>query len=165
MTPSPLRLRLDTQALGANWRALDRMSGRAACGAAVKADGYGLGAVEVARRLAHEGCRDFFVSNWLEAAELAPLGLSVSVLHGVRGEDMAAALAGIARPVLNTPAQVARLSEEAKRGLGEPQTRAALERAGFEVVASSPEEFARFIAAETDRWGGLITRLGIKVEG
>ena len=108
MTSAPLRLQLDTKALQANWRALDRMSGRAACGAAVKADGYGLGAVEVARRLAEAGCRDFFVSNWREAAELAPLGLSVSVLHGVREEDMPAALSGIARPVLNTAEQVAR---------------------------------------------------------
>jgi alanine racemase len=84
------------------------MSAGAACGAAVKADGYGLGATEVARRLAAVGCRDFFVSNWPEAEALAPLGLSVSVLHGVREEDMGVALTGIARPVLNTPAQVAR---------------------------------------------------------
>ncbi len=108
MTAAPLRLRLDTQALQANWRALARMGGRAACGAAVKADGYGLGATGVARPLAEAGCRDFFVSNWLEAEALASLGLSVSVLHGVREEDMAAAATGIARPVLNTPAQVAR---------------------------------------------------------
>ncbi|MBD8552381.1 alanine racemase [Sphingomonas sp. CFBP 8764] len=106
--PAPLRLRLDGDALVRNWQTLDRMSGRAACGAAVKANGYGLGAVEVAQRLAGAGCRDFFVSNWREAVELAPLGLAVSVLHGVRDEDMAAARAGIARPVLNTPAQVAR---------------------------------------------------------
>ena len=91
-----------------NWRALDRLSGRAACGAAVKADGYGLGATEVARRLAEAGCRDFYVSNWQEAQAIAPLGLSVSVLHGVRAEDMPAARAGFARPVLNTAAQVAR---------------------------------------------------------
>jgi alanine racemase len=88
------------------------MSGRAACGAAVKADGYGLGAVEVVTRLAQAGCRDFYVSNWREAEELAPLGLSLSVLHGVRDEDMAAALAGgAARPVLNTPDQVRRWRE------------------------------------------------------
>ncbi|WP_375403302.1 alanine racemase [uncultured Sphingomonas sp.] len=108
MTAAPLRLRLDTDALQSNWRTLARLSGSAACGAAVKADGYGLGATEVARRLAEAGCRDFFVSNWREAERLAPLGLSVAVLHGVREEDMGAALSGIARPVLNTPAQVAR---------------------------------------------------------
>lgn len=106
--PAPLRLRLDGDALVQNWRTLDRMSGTAACGAAVKANGYGLGAVEVARRLADAGCRDFFVSNWREAAELAPLGLNVSVLHGVREEDMPSAAAGFARPVLNTATQVAR---------------------------------------------------------
>ena len=44
MSSAPLRLRRDADALVANWRALARMSGRAACGAAVKADGYGLGA-------------------------------------------------------------------------------------------------------------------------
>lgn len=84
------------------------MGGPAACGAAVKADGYGLGAAEVASRLAEVGCRDFFVSNWREAEALAPLGLPLSVLHGVRAEDMPAALAGFARPVLSTPEQVRR---------------------------------------------------------
>ena len=108
MNNAPLRLRLDTQALTHNWRTLDRMSGRAACGAAVKADGYGLGAIEVARRLAEAGCCDFFVATWAEAEALAPLGLQVSVLHGVREEDMAVAATGIARPVLNTPDQIAR---------------------------------------------------------
>jgi len=108
MTISPLRLRLDGTALANNWRSLAAMSGRAACGAAVKADGYGLGAVEVAGRLAAAGCRDFFVATWAEAEALLPLGLQVSVLHGVRDEDMPRALAGIARPVLNTTAQVAR---------------------------------------------------------
>ena len=105
---APHRLRLDTQALQDNWRALDRMSGSAACGAAVKADGYGLGALGVAERLAAAGARDFFVATWAEAETLAPLGLSVSVLHGVRDEDMRDALAGHARPVLNTAGQVER---------------------------------------------------------
>jgi alanine racemase len=104
----PLRLHLDSAALADNWRALARLAGPAACGAAVKADGYGLGAVEVARRLAEAGCRDFFVATWAEAAVLAPLGLAVSVLHGVREADLALALAGHARPVLSTNEQVAR---------------------------------------------------------
>lgn len=108
MTRAPLRLRLDGDALAHNWRHLDAMSGAAACGAAIKADGYGLGALGVATRLAAAGCRDFFVASWAEAEAIAPLRLSVSVLHGLRGEDMELAGWGIARPVLNSAAQVAR---------------------------------------------------------
>jgi alanine racemase len=107
---APLRLRLDGDALAANWRSLLGMSGGAACGAAVKANGYGLGARQVTERLAAAGCRDFFVATWAEAIALGPLpqGMSLSVLHGVRAEDMTLALSGLARPVLNTPEQIAR---------------------------------------------------------
>ncbi|WCM25403.1 alanine racemase [Sphingomonas sp. QA11] len=105
---TPLRLRLDSTALTDNWRTLATMSGSAACGAAVKADGYGVGAVEIVKRLAAAGCRDFFVAIWSEAAALAPLGVQVSVLHGVRDEDMVMAGQGIARPILNSARQVAR---------------------------------------------------------
>ncbi|PTS76258.1 alanine racemase [Sphingomonas sp. HMWF008] len=108
---APLRFRLDAAALTDNWRALDRMSGAAACGAAVKANGYGLGARGVVERLAGAGCRDFFVATWAEAAALGDLGVGVSVLHGVREEDMPTARSGIARPVLNTATQIARWRE------------------------------------------------------
>lgn len=106
----PLRLRLDGDALVANWRWLAAQGGSAACGAAVKADGYGLGAKEVVLRLGNAGCRDFFVSTWAEAEQVAPFagGAAISVLHGVAAEDMEAALGSAARPVLNTPLQVAR---------------------------------------------------------
>ncbi len=105
---APLRLSLDGAALAYNWRTLAAMSGGAACGAAVKANGYGLGATAVVQRLVTAGCRDFFVATWAEAEALAPLGVQLSVLHGIRDEDMAVALRSFARPVLNTPAQVAR---------------------------------------------------------
>ncbi|WP_084584123.1 alanine racemase [Sphingomonas azotifigens] len=107
MTDSPLRLRLDAAALVANWTLLDRLSGAAACGAAVKANGYGLGARGVVTRLAAAGCRDFFVASWAEARALADLGVTVSVLHGVRAEDMADRPAQI-RPVLASAEQVQR---------------------------------------------------------
>jgi alanine racemase len=107
MASSPLRLRLDGAALVHNWQTLAAMSGAAACGAAVKADGYGLGARDVVRRLAGAGCRDFFVAHWSEARALSDLGVQVSVLHGVRAEDMDGRPEG-ARPVLNSPEQVRR---------------------------------------------------------
>lgn len=108
---APLRLRLDGGALVNNWRWLQRHSGVAACGAAIKANGYGTGAVEVMRRLLVAGCRDFFVSNWAEAALLEPMlqdGINLSVFHGVRSEDMQTAIASRARPVLCTADQIAR---------------------------------------------------------
>jgi alanine racemase len=117
LPPSPLRLTLDGEALVANWRWLKARGGEAACGAAVKADGYGIGARDAAMRLANAGCRDFFVATWAEAeALLAWVGdASLSVLHGLAAEDTSFAAASPARPVLNTPAQVARW-REAGRG-------------------------------------------------
>ena len=115
MTHHALRLRLDSQALQNNWRWLQRTAGVPA-GAAVKADGYGLGACEVTRLLAEAGCRDFFVSTWAEAEALGslPEGADLVVLHGVGPEDLYAALASNSRPVLNTPDQVARWKEAAR---------------------------------------------------
>lgn len=115
----PLRLKIDSAGLVANWQWLAARSGSAACGAAVKADGYGLGAAEVTRRLAGAGCRDFFVATWAEAEALlaAVPDVTLSVLHGVGEEDLAAALALPARPVLNSPLQ-ARLWRE--HGGGRP---------------------------------------------
>ena len=110
MVHRPLRLRLDSAVLVANWRWLKSQGGSAACGAAVKADGYGLGAREVVERLAEAGCRDFFVSTWAEAEALMPrpADISLSVLHGVSEADIPTARALTARPVLNTAEQVAR---------------------------------------------------------
>jgi alanine racemase len=119
MVHRPLRLRLDGDALVSNWRWLRARGGEAACGAAVKADGYGLGAREVVSRLATAGCRDFFVSTWAEAEALMPWdeGLNLSVLHGVGRDDLDAALNSPARPVLNSAEQVTRWRES---GQGRP---------------------------------------------
>ena len=105
----PLRLTIDRSAIADNWRWLQDRAGVPA-GAAVKADGYGLGAREAVATLYAEGCRTFFVSTWAEAQELGPLpqDASLIVLHGVGARDVDAALEAIARPVLNTAEQVAR---------------------------------------------------------
>jgi alanine racemase len=113
MVHVPLRLRLDGAALVSNWHWLAHRGGGAACGAAVKADGYGLGAREAVKRLQDAGCRDFFVATWREAEALTPWpgDLGLSVLHGVLPGDMALAVKARARPVLNSPEQVMRWRE------------------------------------------------------
>lgn len=105
----PLRLTLDRAAIQANWRWLQDRAGVPA-GAAVKADGYGLGAREAVEALLEAGCRDFFVSTWAEAAALGdlPSDASLVVLHGVGPGDVESAGGSRARPCLNTLEQVAR---------------------------------------------------------
>lgn len=105
-----MRLVLDGAALVANWCALDGLSGAAATGAAVKADGYGLGARDVVARLSAAGCRSFFVAHWQEAQALAGLvdPASIAVLHGIAPGEEALALATGAVPVLNSAEQIAR---------------------------------------------------------
>ena len=134
MTHRALRLRLDSPALQDNWRWLQRTAGVPA-GAAIKADGYGLGASEVARLLAEVGCRDFFVSTWAEAEALGllPDGVELSVLHGVGPEDLGTALGSNARPVLNTPVQVARWKETAPGRLCDVMIDTGMNRLGLRM--------------------------------
>ncbi|MFN3450961.1 MAG: alanine racemase [Sphingorhabdus sp.] len=104
----PLRLILDGEALASNWQALNARSGSAPAGAAVKANGYGIGARDVVTRLRDAGCRDFFVAHWGEAAAIADIILPewISVLNGIHERDIPRVRALGAVPVLNTPEQV-----------------------------------------------------------
>ena len=107
---APVRLRLDRKALIGNYSFLQKASGKAATGAAVKADGYGLGACDVVRYLSDAGCRDFFVAHWSEALAISAIVPSqqIIVLNGVTDSDMQIAMALGARPMLNSPQQIAR---------------------------------------------------------
>lgn len=72
---------------------------------------------------------------------------------------------GLIAPASMPADRVARLSAEAQRGLTDAQLRVRMEAVGFEVVASDPAQFAAFMAAESERWGGMIRRLGIRADG
>ena len=64
-----------------------------------------------------------------------------------------------------TPGDViARLSAETVKGMRSAETREALGRLGFEVVASSPEEFSRWIRAESEKWARVIRTSGAKAD-
>lgn len=101
----PMALRLSKSALSANFHTLARRA-RTSTAAAIKADAYGLGAAEVAHSLLAEGCRDFFVSTWWEAAKLDFLEPGMlAVLHGLGPNDEPRP--GV-RPVLVTAEQIGR---------------------------------------------------------
>lgn len=103
-------LTVDLSEIAANWRALDQMSS-AETAAVIKADGYGLGANRIARRLAQEGARKFFVAATEEGAALrAALGpgpeIYVLTGHMAGDTDMISDLSLI--PVLNSVDQLLR---------------------------------------------------------
>ena len=114
LPPPSLRLRLDDDALAANWRALDARSGSARAGAAVKADAYGIGADKAVPVLRNAGARDFFVAHWSEVPEVLRHvdPAQISVLHGpIRSEDADYARAAGVKPVINSVEQAQRWIE------------------------------------------------------
>jgi alanine racemase len=118
-SPSQSLLTIDLRAIAANYRTLRRHAGKAACAAVIKADAYGLGAVQVAPALAAAGCRHFFVAHVGEAVAVRRALRSpaaIYVLNGVlAGEETALRRHGFI-PVLNDPGQVERWALAAHRG-------------------------------------------------
>lgn len=78
------RLTIDPQAVASNWGAANAAS-RAACGAVLKADAYGLGVSHVARALWSRGCRRYFVATVAEGLALRETltEATIFVLNGV----------------------------------------------------------------------------------
>jgi alanine racemase len=78
-------LRIDLDALRANWAQLNRVSGRSECAGVIKADAYGLGLEPIARALTREGCRTFFVATLDEGRRARGVqpGATIYVLDGL----------------------------------------------------------------------------------
>ena len=64
-----------------------------------------------------------------------------------------------------TPAEmVDKLNNEINAGLADPKLEARLADLGGDVLALSPADFGKFIAAETEKWGKVIRAANIKAE-
>jgi tripartite-type tricarboxylate transporter receptor subunit TctC len=62
-----------------------------------------------------------------------------------------------------TPREVlARLNDAAVKALRSPDVRERMNQIGFDVVASTPEEFGRFMKEEVERWTGVVAKGNIK---
>ncbi|MGA0542805.1 alanine racemase [Neotabrizicola sp. VNH66] len=105
-------LTIDLDAIAANWRALDKLSGPGVQTAAVvKADAYGLGTARVARALAQAGARRFFVAVAEEGVAvrqaLGP-GPQISILSGHMAGDTEMMHDLDLTPMLNSLEQITR---------------------------------------------------------
>jgi len=115
-------LTIDLGAIVANWKLLSERVAPSRCGAVVKADAYGLGAVPVVRALLQAGCREFFVALVDEGVRLReslkevwPADARVHVLHGPLPGAEAACLEHGLVPVLNSRDQIERWQALARR--------------------------------------------------
>ena len=104
------KLRIDLDAIVANWRALDAKTA-VETGAVVKADGYGLGSDYVARALYRAGARKFFVAAAEEGGKVrSAIGSDADVFvfsgHMAGDTDMIADLH--LTPMLNSLDQMTR---------------------------------------------------------
>ncbi|MEM9523038.1 MAG: alanine racemase [Pseudomonadota bacterium] len=134
-------LTIDLNAIVDNWRALDAMSPpRVATAAVVKADGYGLSARHVARKLTDAGVRQFFVAVAEEGAAVRrAVGPepTINVFSGHMAGDAALLSRDNLIPMLNSIKQYARHLQQLPGHPFGVQLDTGMNRLGME-----PEEWA-----------------------
>ena len=104
------------------------------------------------------GKMDGLAVTALKRSPLAPDVPSASELGLPQLESLAwiglAAPAGLPQEIL------ARLNQETVRGLRAAEVRELLGKQGFDVVAGTPQEFARWIRAESEKWSKVVRASG-----
>jgi tripartite-type tricarboxylate transporter receptor subunit TctC len=98
----------------------------------------------------------------LQRSALAPEVPSVAELGFPQLESLA--WNGLLAPAGTPRDVIVRLAVEAAKGMQNRETREALGRLGFDVVAGSPEEFARWIRLESEKWARVIRASGASAD-
>ena len=98
----------------------------------------------------------------LKRSGLAPDVPSVAELGYPQLESLA--WIGLGAPAGTPPDVLERLSGETMRGMHVTEVRELLGKAGFDVVAGSPQDFARWIKSESEKWSKVIRTSGAKVD-
>jgi tripartite-type tricarboxylate transporter receptor subunit TctC len=114
------------------------------------------------------------VVGHISEGRLRPLGVTSSTRVGVLpnvptiGESVpgyeASGWTGLGAPANTPPEIVATLNQHVNAALADASFKAQLAKLGLGPFASTPTEFAKFIAAETEKWGKVIRTAGIKAE-
>ncbi len=151
-------LTIDLAAVVANWRTLRAQVAPAVCAAVVKADAYGLGALQVAPALARAGCTTFFVALLDEGVALRPYlpGAEIIALLGALPGCEAEHTHHRIVPVLNSLGDIGRWQAYA-RTTGQRQPAWIHLDTGMNRLGLGADD-ARRLAAEPERLAGLTLR-------
>jgi tripartite-type tricarboxylate transporter receptor subunit TctC len=93
-----------------------------------------------------------------ERPDLAPVAATLPGFEAV-------SWGGIMAPASTPPAIIARLNAALRAAMARPEIGPALDRQGIQPQTGSPEEFAAYVAAELDKWGGVVRKMGLTPEG
>ena len=76
----------------------------------------------------------------------------------------AAGWQGFCAPSKTPPNIIAKLNREINAALADPKIKERLADLGGQLYGGPPEEFGRFIAAETEKWGKVVRQAGVKAD-
>ena len=71
---------------------------------------------------------------------------------------------GLLAPAATPKDVLDKLAGQTQKSMADPEVRNRLVAQGFEVVGNTPEQFARFIRSETEKWGAIVRKTGAKAE-
>ena len=115
------------------------------------------------------------VTNYIKGNRMKALAVTAKARHPQLPETPSAIEAGVPDLVVTswqavaapakTPREiVAKLNEATVKALRSPDIRERMNQIGFDVVASSPDEFGKFMQSEVERWTRVVQKGGIKPE-
>jgi tripartite-type tricarboxylate transporter receptor subunit TctC len=115
------------------------------------------------------------VTNYIRAGRMKALAVTAKNRHPQLPNVPTSAEAGFpelevtswqaaAAPAKTPRDVVSKLNEASVKALRSPEVRERMNQIGFDVVASTPEEFGKFMQDEIDRWTKVVERGGIKPE-
>ena len=115
------------------------------------------------------------VTNYIKGARMKALAVTAKARHPQLPDVPSVGEAGFgdlvvtswqaaAAPAKTPKAVVARLNGAMVKALRSPDVAERMNQIGFDVVASSPEEFGAFMKAEVERWTGVVNKGNIKAE-
>ena len=115
------------------------------------------------------------VTNYIKANRMKALAVTAKARHPQLPDVPNAAEAGAPELVVTswqaaaapakTPKEiVARLNDAMVKALRSPEVSQRMQQIGFDVVASSPEEFGAFMKGEVERWTRVVQKGNIKPE-